>query len=146
MHFVGNGPLFNEIITKIEELGLKERVIFYGWVDVEVADTLMASADILLLPSLAEGMPIVVLNAMALGLSILGSSIPPLQELITEGRNGYLCPADDREQLSSRLKMLLENRSLRKKIHDYNKQDARKYDWNIIVNEYEQVLQSVISI
>ncbi|NLP03357.1 MAG: glycosyltransferase family 4 protein [Fibrobacter sp.] len=141
MHFVGDGQLMADVRSKIDEYDLNDRTFFHGWVEPSEAEKISASCDILLIPSLVEGMPVAVLNGMALGLAVLGSDIEPLRDLITDGVNGFLCDVFSADSLAAKMKMLLENSEMLEEIKENNRRASENYDWERIVTMYEEVLR-----
>ncbi len=83
----GEGPIRNELEKLIEELGLQDRVVFHGMVnDRRALDAIYDEADLFLLPSLSEGIPKVILEAMAASLSVIATNAGGIPDLI--GKNG----------------------------------------------------------
>ncbi|MFC1514705.1 glycosyltransferase family 4 protein [Candidatus Omnitrophota bacterium] len=88
---VGDGPLRGELEDLVERLGLKDIVRFTGFRN-DIKDILSA-LDILVLPSIREGQPMVVLEAMASGLVVVASRIEGIEEVIEDGVTGILAAA-----------------------------------------------------
>lgn len=89
----GDGPLHAELEAQCRDLGLSDRVQFLGFRND--INQLIAAADLVVLPSLWEGLSIAVMEAMAQGALVAASDIPSNRELISHGRNGLLFePAD----------------------------------------------------
>ncbi len=82
-----------------EQEGIGGRVTLHGWISSAQVAQLMADADILLMTSLHEGLPMVAIEALQWGLAIVGSQIGGMRDVVEEGRNGFLC-----ELLASRLR------------------------------------------
>lgn len=91
----GDGPMRGEVEEAIKALGLQDRVTITGWIDSERVKDELSRADALVLPSFAEGLPIVVMEAMALGRPVLSTLIAGIPELVRDGVDGYLVPAGD---------------------------------------------------
>ena len=89
----GDGPLVWDIARRIAATGLAGAVRLMGQ-RADLPD-LMAAADLLVLPSRFEGLPLVALEAMAAGLPIVASDAPGHGEMLDEGRSGWLAPAGD---------------------------------------------------
>lgn len=93
MVFVGDGPLRGEIEKQIRERGLTGKVLLAGWKsNAEVRDYLKQSRA-LIMPSLAENLPVAMMEAMAMGRPVLGTYIAGVPELISNGVTGWLVPA-----------------------------------------------------
>ncbi|MFP4162757.1 MAG: glycosyltransferase family 4 protein [Chitinispirillaceae bacterium] len=143
MHFIGDGPLLDEAKEIICKLGLTKKTEFHGWVHPARAEQIMACCDILLIPSVTEGMPVVVLNALALGLAVIGSDIPPLRELVLQGENGFLCSLSSKECFRDKLIMLLSDRKCLEKLKTNSRASVRKFDWDKITIKYETLMKDI---
>lgn len=93
------------------DLGLENHVVFTG--HLEDVPGLLAAADLCVVPSLYEGAPGAILEAMALGLPIVASDIAPLRELVTPERNGILVEPASSESLAAAIQEILEDPSKR---------------------------------
>lgn len=90
-----------ELETLIAKLDLRDRVHFVG--DVEDVPSFLAEIDVFCLPTLAEGCPVALLEAMACGRACIASDIPGARDLIEHERSGWLVPPSDPEKLSHAL-------------------------------------------
>lgn len=103
----GGGPLLPQLRARARKLGVTHAVSLPGRVD-SVADVLRTGA-IYVRPSLSEGMPLGVLEAMATGMYIVGSDIDGIRDLVTEGGCGTLVPPHDADALAGALVAALED-------------------------------------
>jgi glycosyltransferase involved in cell wall biosynthesis len=93
---VGSGPLEPGLRELVQQLGVTENVMFVGRRSHDQMPQLLAAADLLVLPSLNEGLPRVVLEAMATGLPIVATSVGGVPELVKDRRTGLLVrPRDE---------------------------------------------------
>jgi len=108
---VGDGPLKNSLIQKSKELQIYDHMIFTGQRSdmPEVYNTF----DIFVLPSLKEGLPMVILEAMASKKPIVASSVGAIPDVIEDGKSGLLVPPGNINSLYQALKQLINNPSLR---------------------------------
>jgi glycosyltransferase involved in cell wall biosynthesis len=106
----GDGPLRPNLQALAHQLGLRDQVRFLGFRPDLPA--VMAAADLLVLSSRWEGCPMVVLEAMALGLPIVATSVGGVPELITDGETGLLVPPENPLALGQAVLRLLSNREL----------------------------------
>lgn len=90
--FAGSGEQEAELRALARELGVESRVHFLGWRDD--VPRLLASCDVLLLPSRWEGMPYIVLEAMAAGRPVVATPVDGARALLADGRAGRLCRSD----------------------------------------------------
>ena len=119
---LGEGSLEQELKDFTIELGIQEHVSFPGFVtDIY---SYMCNSDIFVLTSVYEGMPTVLLEAMACGTPVISSNCPyGPNELIQDGVEGYLYPVGDYEQLAKLMRILLNDKSKRSQMgeHAYNR-------------------------
>ena len=88
---IGDGPLGPDVRALAQREGIGGRVTLHGWISSAQVAQVMAEADILLMPSLHEGLPMVAIEALQRGLVIVGSQIGGMRDVVEEGRNGFLC-------------------------------------------------------
>jgi glycosyltransferase involved in cell wall biosynthesis len=109
---VGEGILRKQIYALIKKFNLTEQIILTGW-SKDIA-RILACLDIFVLTSLWEGLPIVVLEAMAAGLPVVATHTGGISEILQHGKTGYLVEPKDIQALQNRVKELLVNFALRK--------------------------------
>jgi glycosyltransferase involved in cell wall biosynthesis len=99
----GDGELRPEIEAKIAGLGLGAQVRITGWIDSAEVRRLIGEATAVVQPSLMEGLPVVLMEAMAQGRPVVSTFIAGIPELVEQGRTGWLVPAGDAEALARAL-------------------------------------------
>ena len=104
---VGDGPLRKELFGLAEELGVQDRVLFLGF--RPDAQALLELMDVVAVPSVSEGTPLVVLEAMAAGVPVVASSVGGIPGQIRPGREGILVPPGDSGALGDALVALLRD-------------------------------------
>jgi colanic acid/amylovoran biosynthesis glycosyltransferase len=92
---VGDGPMRPRIEAEIRHNRLDDRISITGWVSGERVKAEMTAARALVLPSFSENMPVVIMEAMALGRPVISTYIAGIPELIQSGKSGWLVPASD---------------------------------------------------
>ena len=93
LDILGKGVLLDSVITRVQELGISNRVNFHGY--VKEPYSYIASSDVLVLPSLSEGVSRSALEALFLGVPCVLRDVDGSSELIQEGVNGTLFAKDD---------------------------------------------------
>ncbi len=136
---VGDGKERKGLETLSTQLGISNHVTFIGKIPHEEVQTFFKEADVFVLPSLSEGFPNVILEAMACGLPIVATRVGGVPDILTDGTNGYLVEAKDTKDLINKVLLLLEDSTLRKKISDNNKYEVKKYSWENIIFELEKI-------
>jgi glycosyltransferase involved in cell wall biosynthesis len=105
---VGDGPLRSEVETQIRTRNLERRIVITGWLNGEEVREQIARCRALVLPSFAEGLPAVIMEALALGRPALSTYIAGIPELIEPGRNGWLVPAGSSDALAEAMREAIE--------------------------------------
>ena len=101
----GDGPLAALVRSTIRQGPLRENALLLGWLDDP--RTLYAAADCLVLSSVVEGMPRVVLEAMAAGLPVISTDAPGCDELVLHEETGFLVRRANRDELAARMREML---------------------------------------
>jgi glycosyltransferase involved in cell wall biosynthesis len=98
---VGDGPLRGPVEERIEQLGLSKHVHLVGWRDAVAVRDEILRARALVLPSFAEGLPVVLMEALALGRPVVSTYVAGIPELVVPGVCGWLVPAGSVEALAA---------------------------------------------
>lgn len=104
----GDGEMRPEIERRIDELNLRENVRITGWISSGQVREEILKSRAMVLPSFAEGLPVVVMEAMALKRPVISTYIAGMPELVTPGVNGFLCPAGDVNALAMHMETCLK--------------------------------------
>lgn len=108
---VGDGELRPTIEKLVYALGLGDHVELIGWASAERVKQEILASRALVLPSFAEGLPIVLIEAMILGRPVLTTYVAGIPELVIDGRTGWLFPAGSEDELIGAMRACLETRS-----------------------------------
>ena len=109
---IGEGPERNNLELQTSGLGLKERIEFKGRLFPKEVREAMKDCYCLVLPSLSEGLGMVIIEAQALSKPVIGSNVQGIPNLIRDGENGFLFPPGNSEELAKRLTILLKDKNL----------------------------------
>jgi glycosyltransferase involved in cell wall biosynthesis len=108
LFLVGDGPLRSQIETTIAQLGLQDHIEITGWAsNSEVQQQILASRA-MVLPSFAEGLPVVVMEALALGRPVISTYVAGIPELVEPGVCGWLVPPGSVESLTEAMRAALQ--------------------------------------
>jgi colanic acid/amylovoran biosynthesis glycosyltransferase len=105
---VGDGEMRNEIELLVKQHDLTDRIQITGWVSGDVVKEQILAARALVLPSFAEGLPVVLMEAMALRRPVISTYVGGIPELVRDGEHGWLVPAGDVEALVDAMRSCLE--------------------------------------
>ena len=140
----GNGEI--KKVEKIcKEKGIGSHVFCLGWADEEKKAKLLTEADIMVLPSYREGLPMVILEGMVYRLPVVSTGVGGIPEIIVDGENGFLVRPGDISGLKNSIINLLNNDNLRKKMGEKNRKIVEE-NFNIknvalkLADEYEELL------
>ncbi len=104
---VGDGEMRSEIEAAIAQHGLTGRVHITGWASGDQVREQLLSARAMILPSFAEGLPVVIMEALGLGRPVLSTYVAGIPELVVPGENGWLVPAGSVSHLVAGLREVL---------------------------------------
>jgi glycosyltransferase involved in cell wall biosynthesis len=113
----GDGPDRAALEDHARRTGVGSRVRFLGEVNQEQVRALFADVDVFVLPSFAEGIPVVLMEAMASGLPCVATRISGIPELIVEGESGLLVTPSEVGELAAAIARLLTDPALRARLH-----------------------------
>jgi glycosyltransferase involved in cell wall biosynthesis len=140
---VGNGPLFDQTIQAAQAAGLHERIIFPGWVTPEEVADWFDQADILFMPSLTEGLPVVGVKAVAKGLAIVASRIGGFLDIVNHGENGYLIDLHQPENYADALTSLLTDPQHLLSFRQASLQKSQHFDIEKVARAYQAIFLKV---
>jgi glycosyltransferase involved in cell wall biosynthesis len=107
LHLVGDGPQREELQDHAVERGIEACLVWHGWVDKGRLREIYRSADCLVNPSLCEGMPNVVLEAMASGIPVIASRVPGNDSVVRHGETGWLFDLGEPDALRTALREIM---------------------------------------
>ena len=103
----GDGPLRGQLDEMIGNYGLKDRIRITGWISSSEVRQEMLAARVLVQPTFSEGLPVVIMEAMALYRPVLATFIAGIPELVRPGETGWLIPAASVDELASAMEACL---------------------------------------
>ncbi len=140
---VGEGPEESAIRETIARLGLQDCVRLLG-LRSDVS-RLLRAADVFLLSSINEGIPLTVIEAMAAGLPVVSTAAGGVGEVVLDGKTGLLAPVGDAEGLARHLLHLSENAAERKRLGDAGRERAfALYDEEQMLASYERLYREML--
>lgn len=113
LHLAGDGPSRSALEDMAHSFGLTGRITFHGSVNQDRLRGLLETADVFVLPSFAEGIPVALMEAMSMEIPCVSTFVAGIPELIDSGTNGVLVPPSDADLLADAIAMLLADDALR---------------------------------
>ena len=144
IEIVGDGPYQQELVNLAESLGVASHIHFSGSVPYAELPQKYRDANLFILPSLAEGMPLVVLEAMGTGLPIVASRVQGIDELVVEGVNGALFNPGDVDGLAHCLVKLIDAGEARIEMGKASTERVKPYDWKHIADAYLSLYTDIL--
>lgn len=147
----GDGPQRQTLERLSEEGGLSAHVSFHGAVDNDEVRRALAKADLLVLPCRADvsgdrdGIPVVLMEAMACGVAVVAGDVTAIRELIDHEDTGVLVPPDDPSTLARELQDLATNARRRRRLADAGRAAVqREFDLSRNLDRLEQALSACV--
>lgn len=128
LELVGDGPERVALETSVAAMGLNDTVTFSGALPEGEALARITQADVLVLPSFMEGLPMVLVEAMALGKPVIASAVAGVPELVRDVENGLLVRASDWQSLSNAMAELAADPGLRRKLGEAGLHAVREFE------------------
>jgi len=143
---VGYGPWKKKIMKLAYDYGLAGKFIrFTEALGRDEVAKVLGKATIFVFPSLREGLPLSVLEAMACGVPVVGSDVPGINDVIINGENGLLVPARDPKALAKAVLTLLNDEDLRRELgQKARKLVTEKYCWDSVISKIENIYYEAI--
>ena len=143
---VGAGPFLTRLESladRIKSQGTRWHVQFTGWLDTDQVRTFYESAAVLVLPSLVEGHPNVILEAMAMGVPCVATDVPGTNEILQDGCQGFLVRPEAPQAIADAILKVLSDDGRRRAMSNAARTRAEQFSWDRVASEYEDVLLQV---
>lgn len=113
-------------------------IVYYNWIPIESVKNILSQSDIFVLLSYyREGLPRTGIESLSLRLPIITTDVPGCRELVEDGKNGFFVPVKNVDKVVEKLKLLIENPTLRHKFGEYSRQKAvTEFDVKLIVEKH----------
>ncbi len=145
---VGDGPLKNDLMQQAAPQ--KDKICFMGSRTHEELIKIYASADVFVAPSITaadgdkEGLGLVLLEAMASGLPVIGSNSGGIPEIVHDGENGFLTREKDSKAIAQKINALLTNKEGYEKMSESAVLTAKEYDYKVLGKKYSLLIKEAL--
>lgn len=141
----GDGPLHPEVEAEIQRLELSGRISLPGWITPEEVIARLGESDLLFMPSLSEGLPVVGVQAMASGLALVVGKTGGWMDLVHPGENGFLVDSQDKQGFSVALRRFLSDPPFLLESRKVSRRYSADFDLEKIVTRYEDLLKEMVA-
>jgi len=139
---VGEGPEREPAERLCQELGISDKVIFFG--NSNEIDKILCFSDLFLLPSVTESFGLAALEAMASGVPVISSNTGGIPEVNVQGISGFLSDVGDIEEMSKNAIYILEDKERLKQFKVNAKLESKKFDIHKVVPQYEAIYENTL--
>jgi len=137
----GGGPLFDQIETRLRDIGLSDKVRLAGWIPHAKVSDYWNELKLFLLPSEAEGLPRVALEAMACGTPVLATPVGGVPDIIKDSKTGFIMENNSPEIIAEHVIRALDHPDLELITNNARKLVERNYSYNATVERYLALLR-----
>ena len=139
----GNGKT-KQLTDLIKKNQLEDMIEFLGWIDNKKKIIVLNKADVYILPSYIEGLPVSVLEAMSYGMAVISTNVGGIPEIVKNKENGLLIEPGNLKQIEESMDCLLENPELIKLYGNVSRQRVQKHLPDPVVEQLINIYQSVL--
>ena len=141
---IGSGSQRKRLEKLTEELGL-DSIFFLGDISHGSIPKYLASSDIFIRPSLAEGFGIVFIEAMACDVSVIGTPVGGIVDFLKNGETGLFCEPGNPRDIAEKIELLIKDKQLRNKlVENGHKLVVEVYNWDKISERIKRIYQSIL--
>lgn len=140
---IGQGHLEKSLREHVRRENLDGVVHFLGARSHRAVMAFMRLSDVFVLPSREEPFGIVLIEAMSQGLPIVATAVQNIPCLVREGLNGFLVAPRNAGELAEKITRMIENKDTAAAIGRQNRDDALRFDWNLLVARYDRIYASL---
>ncbi|MDG1730086.1 MAG: N-acetyl-alpha-D-glucosaminyl L-malate synthase BshA [Algibacter sp.] len=141
--FIGEGPEKEKVELRCQELGILNKVVFFG--RSNEIDKILCFSDLFLLPSQTESFGLAALEAMASGVPVISSNTGGLPEVNIHGKSGFLSNVGDVDHMTKNALHILSDETRLKTFKNNARNEALKFDIHAIVPKYEAIYEDTLA-
>lgn len=144
INLYGDGNL-EEFQKLIIDNNLQEKIQIKGWISGDQKDEVFQASDVLILPSYNEGLPMSILEAMAIALPIISTPVGGIPEAVEDGVNGFLIQPGDYKALAEKIDTLANDKQLREQMGQNGYKMAKeKFDIEVVTKQLKEIYNELL--
>lgn len=145
LYIIGDGPERTALEKLANDLQLSRDIIFFGAVSYEEIPFYLRKADVFVRPSRSEGMGNSFIEALSVGIPIIGTPVGGIPDIIKDGETGLLCRVDDARDTAEKICMLLHNNMLAARMRENGRRLVeRAFSWDAIAGSYARMFEKLL--
>jgi glycosyltransferase involved in cell wall biosynthesis len=125
------------------ELGVAANITFPGFLDETAKIAQFAQADIFINTNNVDNAPVSIVEAWAMGVPVISTSVGGISDLVKDGETGLLVPDDDDQAMAQAVDRLLQSPDLAKKLSTNGREQAEKFTWDIVRRQWETLFAEI---
>ena len=143
---VGDGPLRDVLVDLAHTRGVDARVHFAGSVPNERVPDYLRAAELFVMPSVQEGLGLVVVEAQGCGCAVVASDLPAVRDTVIDGQTGLLVQPANATDLAARIRALLKDDALRTSLAESGRRHALEtFDWSTVGSAYARIIGDLVA-
>jgi len=139
----GDGPLKESIASSLQEEGITARVDLPGWISHDDLPSYLNQLRLLVLPSYTEGLPNIMLEAMACGTPVLAMPVGAIPDVLIDGRTGFIMENNSPECIAKNVKRALDSPDLERITEEGRRFVEKNFVFEKVVENWKRVLQEI---
>ncbi|MBS2029677.1 MAG: glycosyltransferase [Deltaproteobacteria bacterium] len=139
----GEGDDRAELEALAKKLGISQRVRFLGW--LSGLSGLLGAADAFVMSSRSEGMPMALIEAMSAGVPVVATRVGGIPEVVDDGQDGLLVPAEDASALANAIRRIADDRSLGRELGKRGVEKAKRFAPETMALRTEEVYSEILA-
>ena len=140
LNVFGDGEQRVRLQEEVRGLGIEPSVTLHG--SIARPQDALAQISLLVLPSQAEGLPMVLLEAMASGVPVVATDVPGIRDVVRDGRTGLLVPVGSPPHLAATIRRVLSDDRLKQTLVAAAREDVlKRFTWEAVVRRYARLLE-----
>ena len=143
----GGGNLEGKLKNLTQEFGLSEKIHFLGHLEPDKIFSYLNKADVFVRPSLSEGLGNAFLEAMAMGVPVIGTPVGGIPDFLKDGETGWFCEGKNPKSIAEKINFVLDSKNkelVARVAENARKMVAQNYNWRNIAQKMKEIFQELL--